>query len=196
MDIERHNAEYADLLARLANRAGDGAALNPRVAAIVAAEGGIAEVLDYTGCLYDAMTLLPIGTWFNWNHFGFSVVPNIPVEGGMFSNATDYHSEGPLRNGAPVSYEASAFDSHETRRSLPRSVCRAALMARRTPILKALAVRNGRFYVVQTGHGPMVATPEGTLADIPSSTYLTADGRLVPWDEAVHGHGRVEDPDA
>lgn len=116
--------------------------------------------------------------------------------GGAWSNAVDHYAEDGHREGAPVAYEATGYDSSETRAALPRLVCTAVMMARRAAVLKERARREGRHHVVQTGQGPLVATPEGRLAEIPSGSYLTADGRLVPHDERVHGGARVEEPDA
>lgn len=150
---------------------------------------------DYVGSLEDAMSLVPIGSWFRWNHFGFEFTPNVAVEGQPFSNAVDYYGPG-HREGRPISFEAMGFDSPDTRKALPRLVCKAVLKARRAAVLKAMARRDGRPYLVQTGKGPLLVTPEGTFGEIPADKYLTADCRLVPHDPDIYGPARIEDPDA
>ncbi len=195
-DLERLDGLYSALLAALRSEEASGEDLNAAMGEVLEASGASLAGRDLAGSLADAMSLLPYGSWFNWNHFGFSYVPNRPVPGIPMSNATDYYPEGGMRDGAPVAYEAMGFDSQETRARLPRLVCQAVFMAWRAPILKELARRNGRHYVVQTGQGPLLASPEGKLVEIPFDTYVAADGSLVPYDEERHGAARIEAPDA
>lgn len=196
VDLDRLNGLYAKLLVALRDREAPAGPLNAAMGEILALHGEDIGGRDLADDLVDAMSLLPYGTWFHWNHFGFQVVPNRPVPGVPMTNATDYYPEGGMRDGAPVAYEAMGFDSRETRERLPRLVCQAVFMSRRAPLLKALARRDGRFYVVQTGQGPLLASPEGKLVEVPYDAYVTADGRVVPHDEKAHGHARIEAPDA
>ena len=102
-----------------------------------------------------------------------------------------------MPDGRPISYEAMGYDSAGMREALPGLACISVLRAWRAGALKAMSMRDGRIHVVQTGHGPLAAMPDGHLAEIPFDTRLTADGRLVPYVEAEHGVlGRIEDPDA
>ena len=199
MDILALDALHRDLIRALRDPGSEPAVLNASIARILHPQDGVPAtnaLPDYVGDLPTAMGLLPQGTWFRWNHFGFQVVPNRPMAGDAWSNALDHYPKDGPREGAPVAYEVAAYDSEETRRNLPRLVLGAILMARRAAILKERARREGRYLLVQTGQGPLAATPEGQLQEIASDTYLTADGRLVPHDPALHGGARIEAPDA
>ncbi len=176
--------------------AGSDADLNRRIGRVASGDADANVGKDYVADLAAAMSLLPIGTWFHWSHLGFSVILTKPVAGAPVTNATDYHPEGAMNAGAPVSYEASARDSVEARASLPRLVCQATMMARRAQVAKALARRDGRHRLVQTGHGPMLASPGGKLVHLPHDSRFTSDGRIVPHDDEKDGPARIEDPDA
>lgn len=149
--------------------------------------------LDYVGSLDDAMSLIPVGSWFSWSHLGFNYVPSVSVDGQPFSNAVDYYGSG-HRKGRPIAFEAMGIDSVETRKELPQLVCKAVLKARRAAVLKAMAKRDGRMYLVQTGKGPLLVTPEGAFLEIPSDKHVTADCQLVAYDPDVHGNVRIADP--
>jgi hypothetical protein len=194
MDVVELDGLYAELIPALRSGEAPSAELNAGIARILREQDGAAvgEVPDYVGDLPTAMGLMPLGTWFNWNHFGFQVVPNRPVGGGEWSNAVDYHAEDGHREGAPIAYEVMAYDSAGTRASLPRIVCQAVMMARRAAVRKERARREGRHYHVDTGQGPLVATPEGRLVEMGRESFLTADGRVVPYDPALHGTIRYE----
>lgn len=197
MDLDEQNERYAGLIRALRRKETPGDEVNRCLVRILEAEGRDATPRDWAGDLVDAMSLLPHGSWFRWNHFGFEYVPTEASPNGPWSNGTDYlPDDGFLQHGGPIGYEAMAYDSEENRARLPRIVLEAVMMARRAGLLKALAHRDGRPHLVQTGKGPLLAMPGGGLARIPHDRYFTADGRLVPHDPDAHGGARVEAPDA
>ncbi len=162
MDLDEQNKRYAGLIIALRRPETPGDEVNRCLARILEEEGRDATPRDWAGDLLDAMSLLPHGSWFRWNHFGFHYVPTEASTKGPWSNGTDYlPDDGFLGHGGPVGYEAMGHDSDESRRMLPRLVLQAVMMARRAGLLKSLARRDGRPYLVQTGNGPLLAMPEG-----------------------------------
>ena len=197
MDIEALESldeRIGGLLALLRDDAAPGHLVDAAIRSLLPEVAGRDADRDWADDLRDAMSLIPYGGWFHWNHFGFSYVPTTVHGGGAFSNGADYMPDGWPHGGRPVSYEAMAMDSEAARARLPRLVCTAVALSWRTPVRKALARLRNRHYVVQTGKGPLVATPEGTLVPIPSGMFLTAAGAMVRHDEEVHGPGSVEVP--
>lgn len=196
MTLDEVDEAYCTLLVDLRDPSGTmDATLNDRIERAFQGRGDAVASRDYVGVLADAMTLVPLGAWFHWSHLGFSVIPTRLAQGVPMSDAVDHHPEGSMSEGAPVAYEASATDSAESRAALPRMVCLAVTLARRAAVIKALARRDGRHRLVQTGGGPLIASSDGVLVELPQGCRLTRDGRIVPHD-GRDGTAWIEDPHA
>jgi hypothetical protein len=132
--------------------------------------GRTGKPLPYSSDLLAALDTIPQGWWWHLSHLECCITPNAPGPLIPVSNATDYKHDG-----RPIGYSAGFYGR---RTELPLLVIEARLKALMALLRKRRAVECGNYQHVDTGNGPLVATPEGKLSEIHYNRFLTADNKL------------------
>lgn len=169
MTLEDKIDFVGDILDRILLR--DFISLNGMIACALNDFEPVAEAPNFIGDMGIALSTIPQGWWWHISHLECAIIPTFNDPLIPLQNAQFYRIDG-----SPIRYSVQSWG--DDRSNLPIVIVTARLKVAMAILRVELAKQDQNYQFIDTGCGPMIATPNGTITEIPHGKYLSWSNRL------------------